>query len=300
MRRYIIAAGLVAGLGLSACGSGPATLDSAVASLSSTSSLEVHLTASFAGPGASEVEQYAKSISMDVTEVNPSGAPLSQASALDEDVSVNVGSGVLLEVREVAGNAYLKMDLTELNTLPNVNLPASDIAAVQLLFGGRWFEVPASLIKSLTKKESTPQNAAASKTEQADARKITKAFEHIIETAPATTLAGGGYSETATIQSLISSLWPTIQSLGLSSVTEPTDVKGSYTLSMTTSGSTITGGTVSITAPASSGAGNDTVAFSATVNHNAATVSAPSGATVVSKQLIQQLENEAQSPSLAN
>ncbi len=299
MRKFIIIAVVAASLGLSACGSTTATLDSAVSSISSSSSLEMHLTASFAGPGAAEVEQYAKQISLDVTDVNPSGGALSQSTSLDEDVSINVGTGVLMEVRSISGNVYLKMDLTALTSLPNVNIPANEIAAFQLLLGGRWFEIPASLIKSLAKREAATQNAAATKTRTADAVKLAAALEHIIETSPSSTLAGGGYSETATIQSLITALWPTIKNLGLGAVTEPTGVKGSYTLTMTTSGSSITGGSVSITAPASSGAGNDTLGLSATVRHDAASVAVPSGATVVTKQLFQELENEAKSSTLS-
>ncbi|MGC2486307.1 MAG: hypothetical protein WA359_08700 [Acidimicrobiales bacterium] len=298
MRKYLIIGVVAAGLGLSACGSSaPATLDSAVSSVSSQPALEVHITASFSGPGMAKIQQYANDISLDVVEVNPSGGNLTQTSALDEDVTVNVGSGTLLEIRDISGNAYLKIDLSPLSSLPGVNLPASDIAGFNLLFGGRWFEVPASLIKSLAAKEQT--STAPSKKETREINTLRQAIIHIIETAHSTSVAGGGYTETATLASFVHALWPTIQSLGISQVAEPTDVKGSYTLTMTTSGSTLTGASASITAPDSSGSSNDTVAIKATISHNSASVATPAGATVVTQQLIQELENEAKASPLA-
>jgi hypothetical protein len=259
----------------------------------------MHITASFSGPGAAKVQQYAKDMSLDVVEVNPTGGNLTQSAALDEDVTLNVGSGALLELRDVNGNAYLKIDLSTLSSLPGVNIPPSDIAAINLLFGGRWFEVPASLIKSLVAKEQT--NTTPTKQETQDANTLRHAIIHIIETTHSTSVAGGGYTETATLASFVHALWPTIQKLGVSGVSEPTGVKGSYTLTMTTSGSTLTSASASITAPDSSGSSNDTVAIAATISHNSQSITAPAGATVVTKQLIQELENEANSASpLAN
>jgi len=295
VRKYVLIGMVVAGLGLSACGATTATLDSTVNSLSSQPALELHITASFSGPGASEIEQYAKDISLDVAEVNPNGGALTQSSALDEDVTLNVGSSALVELREVGGNAYVKIDVSGLSSLPNVTIPSSDIAAINLLFGGRWFEVPASLIKSEVAKEE--KNTTPTKQETQDANTVRQAIIHIIESTPSTSVAGGGYTETATIASFLHSLWPTIQSLGVAGLSEPTGVKGSYTLTMTTSGSTLTGASVSITAPDSSGSANDTVALTATVSHNSESIAAPTGATVVTKQLIQELENEAGSAS---
>ncbi len=255
----------------------------------------MHITASFSGPGAAKIQQYANDMSLDVVEVNPSGGNLTQSAALDEDVTLNVGSGALLELRDVGGNAYVKIDLSTLSTLPDVTIPQSDIAAFNLLFGGRWFEVPASLIKSLVAKEQT--STTPTKQETQDANTLRSAIIHIVETAHSSSVAGGGYTETATLASFVHKLWPTIQSLGISGVSEPTNVKGSYTLTMTTSGSTLTGASASISAPDSSGSGNDTVAITATISHNAQSITAPAGATVVTKQLIQELENEAGSAS---
>jgi len=291
VRKYVIVGVVAAGLGLAACSSAPATLNSAMSSVSSQPDLEMHITASFSGPGAAKIQQYANDMSLDVVEVNPSGGSLTQSTALDEDVTLNVGTGALLELREVSGNAYVKIDLSSLSSLPNVNIPPSDIAAFNLLFGGRWFEIPASLIKSLVTKEQT--RTTPTKQETQDASALRHAIIHIIETTHSTSVSGGGYTETATLESFVHALWPTIQSLGLSGVNEPTNVKGSYTLTMTTSGSTLTGASASITAPDSSGSGNDTVAITATISHNSESIAAPAGATVVTKQLIQELENEA-------
>ena len=59
---------------------------------------------------------------------NPSGGNLTQSTALDEDVTLNVATGALLELRDVSGNSYVKIDLSALSSLPDVNIPPSDIA----------------------------------------------------------------------------------------------------------------------------------------------------------------------------
>jgi hypothetical protein len=62
-------------------------------------------------------------------------------------------------------------------------------------------------------------------------------------------------------------------------------------LTLLTSGSTVTGGSISITAPGTGG--NDTVGLQATVTHSGATIAVPANATVLSESVIKGLLNEA-------
>jgi hypothetical protein len=73
-------------------------------------------------------------------------------------------------------------------------------------------------------------------------------------------------------------------------------VPGTYTLTLTNSGSVATGGSISITAPEGSGSpGNATVTLTAAVTHDNDAIVAPTNATVITPALLQQLEGSASS-----
>jgi hypothetical protein len=287
---------VAASLGLAACGTSPASLNSAVSSLSSSPDAEIHLTATASGPGTAQAQTYLSAISLDATYVNPTGASLSQATSLNAEVTVNVANSALLDLRTVGGNLYLLLNASALKSIPSLPISASDLSAVDALFGGRWFELPKSLLNSYLNTEraklkadgATPPATAKDVQEE---QSIVAALANFIENTPSTTLPGGGFSETASLQAFVNALWPTIKGLDPSTVAKPTSVKGSYTLTLSTSGSTVTGGTISITAP-STGA-NDTVGLQATVTHSGATIVAPTNPTVLSASVIKGLLNEA-------
>jgi hypothetical protein len=287
---------VAAALGLSACGTSPATLNLAVSSLSSSPDAEVHLTATASGPGTAEAQKYLSAISLDVTYVNPTGANLAQATSLNAEVTVNIANSALLDLRTVGGNLYLLINASALQGIPSLPIAANDLSAVDALFGGRWFELPKSLVNSYLNTEraklkadgATPPVTAKEVQEE---KSIVAALTKFIENTPSTTLSGGGFSETASLQAFVTALWPTIKSLDPSTVAEPTNVKGSYTLTLSTAGSTVTGGSISITAPGTGG--DDTLGLQATVTHNGATVVAPANPTVLSKSVLQGLLNDA-------
>jgi hypothetical protein len=299
VRKIVLALGaVVASLGLSACGaSAKATINTSVASLGAQSDLQLHFTANVAGSGTAEAQDVLKVVSMDVRYVNPSGNPISQANTKDDgEVTINVGAKTLLDIRVVNGNAYLNVDLTAVDSIPGIPLTAQDqseLAAAQLFLGGKWFEVPAKLAKSEIPKSSV------SKVQAAKIRgievKIFDALSKLIDDGHAKSLTGGGYSETGTLESVVKAVLPTIQSLD-PSVTQPTNVKGTYTLTLTNSGSVATGGSISITAPEGNGTpGNATVGLSATVTHDNDPIVVPTNVTVITPALIKQLEGSTSS-----
>jgi hypothetical protein len=288
----------VASLGLSACGtSTKATINQSIASLGAQADLQVHFAASVTGAGTTEAQKVLNLISMDTRYVNPSGNPLSQANPKDEsEIVLNVGDKALLDVRVIDGNAYLILDLTAVNSIPGLPLTAkvqSELAALQLFVGGKWFEVPSSLVNSLVPK-SAAANAQTAK-EQAIGKKIIDALTNLIDSGNATSLASGGYSETGTLESVLKALAPTIASVDPSAPTFG-PIPGSYTLTLTNAGSVATGGSIAITAPeGSSGSGNATVTLGATIAHDNVAINVPANATVITPALLQQLRGSATS-----
>jgi hypothetical protein len=284
-----IAGFVVASLGLSACGA-TATIHSAVSSLGSSPDVQVHLTGTVSGAGTAQAQQILSAVSMDMEYSNPSGGALSQAgSAASSEIVVNVGSQTLADVREVGGNIYLLVNVNALTSIPTVTLPSSEMSALQLVLGGRWFELPKSFIDSYA--PATSSSTAATAKDQAAATKIFDALSKLINTTPYKTLPNGGFSQTGSLEKVVTAVLPTIESVAGTTM-HPTSVKGNYTITLTMSGATATGGSITITTPNGT-QGNASVGLQATVTHNNDSIAAPSGATVITKSLLKGLLSQA-------
>jgi hypothetical protein len=276
---------VIASLTLAACGA-TASLNSAISSVSASEYLQVHFTASISGADAQKAEPILSTLSYDVIESSTSGQPLSQSTGqVNAEIDVNVGSQALVSIRDVGTNFYFEVNAQALASLPSVNLPSQTIAAIELLLDNRWFEVPASLI---TANEPTPPTAAQTAKYQAIVQEIINDLTSVIEANNYTTLPGGGFSQTGTLQSIITAVLPTVEKLD-SSAPNPGKVPGTYTVAIKMSGSTATGASISITAPNGS-LGDSTAEIDATIAHAAITVSAPADATTITPAIIAQLE----------
>jgi hypothetical protein len=288
----------VASLGLSACGSGTkATIDSSIASLGAQPDLQIHFTASVSGSGTAEAQKVLDVISMDTRYATPSGGPLSQANGkANGEVILNVGAKPLLDLRSIGSNLYVQIDLSAVNEIPGLPLTSrdqSELGALQLFLGGKWFEIPSTLLASELPSSAATRAKAAQ--DQAIERKIFDALSKLIDNGHATALSSGGYSETGTLESVVKALLPTIQSVD-PSATSTSPVRGTYTLTLTNSGSSATGGSISITAPAGNGSSGDaTVTLRAAVTHDSDPVVVPTNVTVITPALLQQLEGSASS-----
>lgn len=300
MRRLLllVASIAAASLGLSACGA-KATLDQAVDSLSASPYLQIHLTGSISGPGTSQAESVFKSLSFEVRYSDASGADLSQASTstVDDEVIVDVAGSALADVRQLDSNLYLELNPQALSGVPGEHIPSSTLAAAQLLVGGRWFELPSSLLASIA---PTPSSSSRAKDQALD-KALARDLRKVIESTPYTTLPDGGLSQTGTLQSIATAVVPTIKSflstvpsIG-SSLSVPTSLQGSYTLTLSMSGSSATGSSVTITTPGSGG--DVAVGLSAVITHDDDPVGAPSGATVMTPSLLHEFESDAASGS---
>ncbi|HEY1761332.1 MAG TPA: hypothetical protein VGG17_01955 [Acidimicrobiales bacterium] len=290
MKASWIAGFVVASLGLSACGA-TATIHSAVSSLGSSPDVQVHLTGTVSGAGTTRAQQVLSVMSIDMEYSNPNGGSLSQAgSAVDSEFNVNVGTQALADVREVGGNVYVLINVNTLTSIPTLTLPTSEVSALQLILGGRWFELPKSFIDSYVPPKSASTTDTAK--DQAAAKKIFDAISNLINTTPYTTLPNGGFSQTGSLESVVTAVLPTIERLETTTSAPSSNVKGSYTITLTMSGSTATGGSITITAPNGT-QGNASVGLQATVTHNNDSIVAPSGATIITKSLLKGLLSQA-------
>ncbi len=293
MRRIeqkVLAVGIVAAsLGLASCGV-KASLDQAVASLGAQSSVQIHLSASAAGPGSSQVEKVMSVLSLDMSYSSPNGTALSDSAGnINSDIKVNVGNQSLAEIRQVDSNLYVTFDASAISSIPGVNISPTEIASIQLIAGGRWFEIPKSLLNSYIP-SSTGAKAKAAK-EVAISRQIIDDITSVIAATPYKTLPGGGYSQSGTLESIVKAVLPTIKSV-TSRPINLSSVKGTYEISVTLSGSTATGGSIRITAPSGMG-GNASIALETTVTHASNNITAPSGATVITPALLKGLMSQA-------
>jgi hypothetical protein len=264
-------------------------LDGGISSLSASQYLQVHVTATYSGPQASQVTPILSQLSYDISEASTTGQALSQSVGnIDSQVDVNVGGQTLLELRSVDKDVYFEVNLQALSTFPSLGLSSQKLAALELLFDNRWFDVPESLITSL--EPATSVTKAQTAKDQALANELIKALTAVIEGNKYTTLPNGGYAQTGTLASLVNALLPTVNKIEGRSIPLP-KVSGTYSVAITMSGSSATGGSLSVTAPDGT-SGNATVGLVATVAHATVSIAAPSGATVVTKALIQQLEGQ--------
>jgi hypothetical protein len=290
VRRYWIAGVVASSLALAACGAS-ATIDQAISSIGASPNLQVHLTASATGAKTAQAQSVLRALSLDMSYSSASGGALAQSQGhVNSELVLNSGNRPLLDTRQVDSNLYLWVDVSALAAIPGVKVGAQQLAAAQLLVGDRWFEIPAGLVTSYL--PTTTISAAQRSKELAAAQAIIDALSKLIESTPYSTIANG-YSQTGTLSSVVGAVLPAIEGLAGRSIT-PGPVKGTYTIDFTMSGADATSASLAITAPNGT-AGDATIALHATLSHDAQSVQAPSGATVVTRSMIDQLLLEARS-----
>jgi len=282
---------LAASLGLSACGV-QASLDKALTSVGSSPYLQIHLTASASGlaPGGDQVEQALPALSFDVYEASTNGGALAQSSGqINSEVKVNAGSHTLADLRDIGANVYVLVDVSALSAIPGVNLSPAELGSLAMLVGGRWFELPASLVNSYIPAAS--KDLAPTAKDQAVVQQLIKDVTGVIEATKYTTLPDGGYSQTGTLDSIAKAVLPAIGQLGGTATSNPA-VPGTYKVSITMSGSSATGGSMQITAP-NGASGNATVGLTATISHATLDVVTPAGATTITPAMVKLLMGQA-------
>lgn len=301
MKKMLLVGGVAAALALSACGSSTpaarkATLKAYVASLGASPDLQVTVKGSFTGAGSTKAQQILKALTFGMNFSSTNGAPLSQAGAnVNTEITAVVNGKTFLDIRQVSKNLYFKLDATALGSIPGVKISPSEIAAVQLVFGGRWFVLPQTTLNSIVPHKNV--NTAKAVEDRAVASKIIDDITNLIDTTPYKSLSNGGYSETGSIYSVAKAIYPTLIAMH-DHVKMPTasQAKGSFTLGVTTSGSNASGASLSVTAP-NAKKGTATASISFTFAHASQSVSAPSSSTPLPTSLLREFAAGASSSS---
>jgi hypothetical protein len=288
MKLKVLGVALISSLALSACGaSTSSSLNGYVASLGGSANLQVKLTADFSGASSAAASKILKELTFDMNYSSPDGGALSDSSGkANTEITASVKGKVLLDLRAIANNLYVNVNVDALGSLPGTNLSARQLASFQLLFGNRWFELPSSILKS-----ALPTSTAAKAKSNEDrvvATKLIDQITQIIDNGKVTNLGHGTYSETGTILSIAKAMKSAVSSFAPVGTPTAANAKGTYKLTLSTSGSNATAASISITAPNGT-KGNATGTLIATFTHNKVIVSAPANATVLSSKLLQSL-----------
>ncbi len=288
MKAFTLLGLLAAGaLGLSACGA-QATVDQAVTSLGASPYLQLHLTGSLASadPAYANAQSVVKDLSLTLDYASTNGANLSAAgTSVDGEVLLDVAGTTALDVRSIGGNLYVELNLAPLASLPGLNVPPGSLGAAGQMLDGRWFEIPQSLLSQVA--AAHQPSAAQVARAQSLARAAIKALSTLVEGAPYTS-SNGTLTETGTLQSVVDALAPV---LGPATGATPPTVSGTYSISLTTSGTTATGGSVTITSAGTSAhpaPSSVTVSLQATAGHDTVPVATPAGAIVVTPSMLGQ------------
>jgi hypothetical protein len=286
----LLVIGVAAALALSACGSSPAAKKAAlkdyVASLGGSPNLQVTLTANFTGAGASKAEKVLSVLSYGINLASTTGNPISQsAGKVNWEVTANVKGSPLLDIRDIGGNLYFTVDVSQVSNIPGVKVSSGELADVGLVFGGKWFELSQSFLNSVVPKKDASDTSAFENT--AIEAQVIDAITNLIVTTPSTATSNG-YTETGTLLSAAKAIQAAIPSLAGTKIPTGKDTQGTFSLSVSTSGSSATGASISITAQNGT-KGNATGSLSAAFAHANVAISVPSNVTVITKQFLSDL-----------
>ena len=284
----IIAAGSLA---LSAC-SIPVALSDTSATLGANQYLQVHLTTNLFArdPSLAKEIKVLKQLSYDVDYQSASGAPLSSAlSTAKSQIVVSNGSQRVLTIVDVHSNEYLNINIASLANIAGLGLTTAKLAPINLIFGGRWFEFPYSLLAKyeISTLHVRPTRTSTVKNDILLVNSVVSFFAN-----QPTTTTVTGFTQDGTLASLQSALAAIVKTATTSttagSTVLTTKSTGTYKLAVTMSGDVATYVKLAITAPAGT-YGNGTFTLSANFAHASVNVSAPTGALVITNTFLNQL-----------
>jgi hypothetical protein len=288
----LVVPAVVASLGLSAC-TAPAVIAQARTSLGGAAFLQVHLTANVVSsdPSLTKLDAALKALTFDINEQSTTGAAIVDSKTkVNSEVVVLDGQSKVLTLIGSAHNLYANVNFNNLALVPGLGLNSSQLAGASLFLSGRWFELPASVLAKYTASLPTLKTGAPtlkltpSQVALVGQRLETAVVDLFLKSSP-TTLAHG-YSVSGSLASLVNAVVPALGKTVAKKV-PVSHVPGSYTGTVTTAGTLVTGGTFSVTAP-DGRYGNATVTFTATIAHQSVDVSVPSNPTVITPSLIKQ------------
>lgn len=276
----------VASIGLSAC-SIPAALSVAQNTYGGSAYLQVHFTASLTStdPALAHYSTALQHLTFDLNEQSLAALPIkSSLNQVNQNLVVLHGTSRVATILENKSNLYFNVNFTALSQVPGIATSTSTLATLNLLLGERWIEIPFPLVAQYAHSSAgtTLTRSAISNGENT----LLNAVVNLLARGSATPTTSG-YSESGSTMKLASVLASVLKTLGLP-LESAAKVTGTYSASVTMSGNSATGASVTVVTPVAK-YGNVVVLISATFAHQSVAVNTPTSPLVITPALIKQL-----------
>lgn len=278
----MVAVAAVASLGLSAC-SIPVALSDTSATLGATPYLQVHVTShlSAGGPSMLKAATAVNSLNFDIWYQSATATPLARSlSTAKSEIIVNHGTQPVLTIVDIHSNEYLNVNIAALAKVPGIGLSRAQLASVNLIFGGRWFEFPYSLVARF--ETSTLHLKPTRTTTLKNEVLVINSLVSFFAKAP-TTATPGGYTQTGTLASL-AKLFNGLAATPVATTT----TAGTYTLAVTMNGNAASAVTMTVVAP-NGKYGNGTLTLNGTFAHHNVSITTPTNVLVITNAFLRQL-----------
>ena len=282
----VVTLSAVASVGLSAC-SIPAALSVAQKTYGASPYLQVHFSAALTStdPALAHYTAALQHLTFDLNEQSLAGLPIkSSLNQVNQSLVVMHGATRVATILENKSNIYFNVNFTALSQVPGMTSSTTTLATLNLLLGERWIELPYSLVAQYAH-TSLGLNLTRSTIPNGE-NLLASALANIMARGTATPVAGG-YSESGSVAKFLSSLSTELKALGLRPASS-TKAAGTYTVSVTMSGSVATGAHLTVVTPVKK-YGNAVVRVSATFAHQALAVRTPTSPLVITPAFIKQL-----------
>ena len=287
----VLAAGATSAMLLASCGgsgSPPASVGQLLTSTGTSSNVQLVFSFNFTGAGSQKAGPIARALSIKVDLASQGGKAISKSlKSLNFDVSLQVKGSTAAELRWVGSKVYVEPTWATIAKIPGLSAAeAGEMGAAGEFLGDKWFEIDPSLLSSLEKSKSVSKEtslANVAKVEEIGAI-VGTYVEHLSHKK-----LSNGFTVSGTLKSADQALYSALHAVD-PSIKKPGHEPGSFTFTVTGSGSSASGITVSVTAP-NGKLGMATGTLHVAISHNGTGVSAPSGATVINEQLLQELES---------
>lgn len=287
----VVATAASSALLLAACGGGGGgggsslgTMRQMLSSILGSKNVQLSISGTFSGAGSGKVESILKKISLDVY---LSGSKRLEGSALSSsnyEVIMKASGNSAVDLRKVGKKVYVLANLTALAGIPGMP-DSAELSAASVIFGGKWYEISQGLVNEAT--SGITKAAAKDHASVATYEAATAAVIGYLESLHAKKLHNG-YSISSTVNALDAGLYGVLHTV-VPSIKPPGHQPGTYEFTITGSGTTAH--QITVTGSGPNGKGNATASMTIGITHNGTSIAAPSSSTLVTPQLIQQLES---------
>jgi len=277
----------VAALGLSAC-TIPAALSETRATLGGDQYFQNHFQVRLkdATPGSAKMIKLLQALTFEMNEQSTTGQPIENSiNHVNQELVVVDGQQKVLTLVDVKSNLYLKVNFAALASVPglNVSSTAAELAAINVLLGSRWIEVPFTLTSKYA--STSLHTKLTQSTVATDENLLTNVVVSLLASESATT-ATNTTTVTGSLASLEIALEAILPKTGTSKI-PVSATPGTYSVTVKTATTRATGANVVVTVPNGT-YGNIIVTAVATFAHQGVKVSAPANPLIITSALIKE------------